>query len=226
MAMSTPACGQQPVGSEASPLLPMSCGTAHAQSERSRSGRVFKANSPMCISPDTWATPQQLQWEASPETAPAVTAQMPAAVSPTHSQMQAANLEFGFDAIQHALTGSHAKSRLASTSLADDFSASSSSTGEDKCLHGLHGSGEWMEDLELSPSQSTFADSEDVDEQQHDPFREPGDSGQDLFQKCSKDNPPPAQALLANQVSNVPTSSRCTALLSGKPFNDLQIRNG
>ena len=169
MAMSTPACGQQPPSSEASPLVPMSCcstaGNASADHPKAIAQPPF--GSPMCISPDTWATPQQLQWELSSDSLSALqdsphSAPTAHASSPTASQLQAANLHFGFDAIKGAAAsgggggggGGGARSRLASSTLADQLSeAGSSGSGEG----GFDGDADWMEDLEVtqSPSQSS-----------------------------------------------------------------------
>lgn len=162
MAMSTPACGQAPPSSEASPPVPMSCCTAGAKSTNHSNIKAPPPfGFPMCMSPDTWATPQQLQWELSAESITALSAspQVPPQVpSPTASQLQAANLEFGFDAIKAAGVGSSSagvKSRLASSTLADQLSESPSSCGDqDRAYRGFDGDAEWMEDLEVTQSQS------------------------------------------------------------------------
>ena len=164
--MSTPACGQHPSGSEVSPLFPMSCSSACVRSaEQFRPAGVPKLHSPMCISPDTWATPQQLQWETSPDGIPAITVPF-AAQLPTESQLQAANLQFGFDAIQHAATASHSKSRLASTKLADQLSESPHQMRGPRRLGVLDENAEWIDDLEATPSTSSSAEDEQVAEQQ------------------------------------------------------------
>ena len=162
MAMSTPACGQAPPSSEASPPVPMSCGAAGAKStNHSNIKAPLPLGSPMCMSPDTWATPQQLQWELSAESitalsaSPQVPSQMP---SPTASQLQAANLEFGFDAIKAAGVGSSGagvKSRLASSTLADQLPESPSSCGDqNRAYGGFDRDAEWMDDLEVTQSPS------------------------------------------------------------------------
>jgi len=162
VAMSTPACGQALPSSEASPPVPMSCCTAGAKSvKHSNIKAPLSSGSPMCMSPDTWATPQQLQWELSAEsvTALAVSPQVPSQVpSPTASQLQAADLEFGFDAIKAAgvdSSGAGVKSRLASSTLADQLSESPSGSGDrDRAYGGFDRDAEWMEDLEVTQSQS------------------------------------------------------------------------
>ncbi|DBA76995.1 TPA: hypothetical protein ACH3X1_009587 [Trebouxia sp. C0004] len=167
IAMSTPACGQAPPSSEESPPVPMSCSTAGAKStNHSNIKAPSPFGSPMCMSPDTWATPQQLQWELSAEstvtkrvTALSASPQVPPQVpSPTASQLQAANLEFGFDAIKAAGVGSSGagvKSRLASSTLADQLPESPSSCGDqNRAYGGFDRDAEWMEDLEVTQSQS------------------------------------------------------------------------
>lgn len=162
MAMSTPECGQAPPSSEASPPVPMSYGAASAKStRRSNIKAPLPFGSPMCMSPDTWATPQQLQWELSAESTTALSAssQVPPQVpSPTASQLQAADLEFGFDAIKAAGVGSSCagvKSRLASSTLADQLSESPSNSGDQDRAYGVFDrDAEWMEDLEVTQSQS------------------------------------------------------------------------
>ena len=162
MAMSTPACGQALPSSEASPAVPMSCSTGGTKpAGHFRVTALPPFGSPMCMSPDTWATPQQLQWELSSESVSALAAspQVQAdAVPPTESQLQAANLEFGLDAIKAAgasSVGAGAKSRLASSTWADELSDPASSAGDsDQGYEGLHGDAEWLEDLEVTQSQS------------------------------------------------------------------------
>ena len=172
MAMSTPACGQAPPSSEASPSVPMSCSTAGAKStNHSNIKAPLPFGSSMCMSPDTWATPQQLQWELSAESITALSAspQVPSQMSsPTASQLQAANLKFGFDAIKAAGVGSSCagvKSRLASSTLADQLSESPSSCGDrDRAYGGFDRDAEWMEDLEVTQSQSQSPPPSDAQE--------------------------------------------------------------
>ena len=162
VAMSTPECGQAPPSSEASPPVPMSCSSAGAKSTHHINIKApLPFGSPMCMSPDTWATPQQLQWELPAESVTALSAspQVPSQIpSPTASQLQAANLEFGFDAIKAAGVGSsgaNVKSRLASSTLADELSDSPSNSGDqDRVYGGFDRDAEWMEDLEVTQSQS------------------------------------------------------------------------
>ncbi|KAL0052967.1 hypothetical protein WJX82_010519 [Trebouxia sp. C0006] len=162
VAMSTPECGQAPPSSEASPPVLMSCSSAGAKSTNHINIKApLPFGSPMCMSPDTWATPQQLQWELSAESVTALSAspQVPSQVpSPTASQLQAANLDFGFDAIKAAGVGSSGagvKSRLASSTLADQLSESPSGSGDrDRAYGGFDRDAEWMEDLEVTQSQS------------------------------------------------------------------------
>ena len=167
MAMSTPACGQQPPSSGASPLIPMSCSTAGNRSvDQPRLSAMLPFGSPMCISPDNWGTPQQIQWEVSTDN-PSAGHGSPQAASqhaplPSASQLQAANLEFGFDAIKAA--GGAAKSRLASTTSAARLSESASrDDGGHMGFEGLDGNAEWMDDFEVTPSMSEDDDDADAD---------------------------------------------------------------
>ena len=168
VAMSTPECGQAPPSSEASPPVLMSCSSAGAKSTNHINIKApLPFGSPMCMSPDTWATPQQLQWELSAESVTALSAspQVPSQVpSPTASQLQAANLDFGFDAIKAAGVGSSGagvKSRLASSTLADQLSESPSGSGDrDRAYGGFDRDAEWMEDLEVTQSQSLLPSDE------------------------------------------------------------------
>ena len=190
MAMSTPACGQPLPSSGASPMVPMSCSTAGIQSANPlRNATAPVGGSPMCISPDTWATPQQLQWELSSDSLSAVqdSPQAPAkAPSPSASHLHIANLQFGLDAINDAAAAATAagtcrRSRLASSSMADHLAGLSDSEnsskrdldgcngqmgcgergsqGNNRGFDGLAEDTEWMEDLEVTPTPSQEASS-------------------------------------------------------------------
>ena len=184
MALSTPACGQVLPSSGTSSVVPMSCSTTGNQSANVlRNGAAPKMGSPMCSSPDTWATPHQLQWELSSHCLSAAqdSPQLPAkAPSPSASQLHLANLQFGLDAIKDAAAaetakaGARRRSRLASSSTMADHLAGLSETdtnSEDGCegrsgcgKRGLQSSdrgfggfaeeAEWMEDLEVTPTPS------------------------------------------------------------------------
>lgn len=185
MAMSTPACGQALPSSATSTILPMSCSTTGNQSARHlRNAAAPLAGSPMCISPDTWATPQQLQWELPSNSLPAVQdpPQPPTrAFSPSASQLHLANLQFGLDAINEAAAaaataaaGTRRRSRLASRTMADladnDTDANNIgelegcsgasggveewSQGSNRAFGGFAEDAEWLEDLEVTPTLS------------------------------------------------------------------------
>lgn len=182
MAMSTPVCGQAPPGST-SPAMPMSCSTTDLQSIDHLRNAAALFGSPMCISPDTWAMPQQLQWELSSDSLPA--AQNEAEVhapTPTASQMQAADLQFGLDAINQAsaaaankANGSLRRSRLASSTMADQLAelpndagskrqhhavdgqirgVDRESQGSDRGFGGFAEEADWLDDLEVTPTPS------------------------------------------------------------------------
>ena len=130
MAMSTPVCGQAPPSTSTSTAALMSCSTTGIQSaERLGKPTATMLGSPMCISPDTWATPQQLQWETSSESlsaAPHSPLSALRAHSPSASQVKAADLQFGLDNIKEAAAaagsiaaGKCRRSRLASSIRAD-----------------------------------------------------------------------------------------------------------
>ena len=116
----------------------------------------------MCNSPDLWATPQQLQWELSEEYhQPQNTAEQQGTVQANRwpaastSQMQAAVLEFGLDAVQSASKAP--KSRLAHLSQAysaSDQSAAPSYGSGFACGPDFNADPEYLEDFELSQSQS------------------------------------------------------------------------
>ena len=136
--MSTPACGQAPPSTGKSLVVPMSCSTAGIQSANPlRNAVASGVDSPMCISPDTWATPHQLDWKLSPHSLSAAhdSPQLPAKPpSPSASQMHIANLQFGLDAVQDAAAaetaaaGARRRSRLASSSSMADHVAGLSDT--------------------------------------------------------------------------------------------------
>ena len=184
MALSTPACGQALPSSGTTSLVPMSCSTTGIQSANPlRNGAAPGMGSPMCISPDTWATPHQLQWELSSHSLSAGqdSPQLPTkAPSPSASQLHMANLQFGLDAIKDAAAaetaaaGARRRSRLASSSTMADHVAGLSDTdtnsergldaseGQSRhanqaCDRGFGGyaeEAEWMEDLEVTPTPS------------------------------------------------------------------------
>ena len=74
-------------------------------------------------------------------------------------------MEFGFDAIQHAATASHGKSRFASSTSADQLSGSPHRTSKDECSGALDRNADWMDDLEATPSTSLSADEEAAEQQ-------------------------------------------------------------
>lgn len=189
VSMSTPACGQAPPSSGTSPVVPMSCSTAGIHSANPlRNAAASGAGSPMCISPDTWAMPHQLDWKLSPhslsaaQNSPQLLARAP---SPSASQMHAANLQFGLDAVNDAAAaetaaGARRRSRLASSSSMADHVAGLSDTdsnskedpdtsdgqlgnvrrgshGSDRGFGGYAEEAEWMEDLEVTPTPSQEA---------------------------------------------------------------------
>ena len=183
MAMSTPVCGQAPPGST-SPAMPMSCSTTGLQSvDHLRNAAPPLHASPMCISPDTWGTPQQLRWELSSDSLSAVQNEIEVqAPMPTASQMQAADLQFGLDAINQAAAaatksnGTFRRSRLASSTVADQLAevpnmqtgserehravdgqikvVEKASQGSDRGFGGFAEEADWMEDLEVTPTPS------------------------------------------------------------------------
>ena len=148
MALSTPACGQALLSSGTSSAVPMSCSTTGIQSANLlRNGAVPGLGSPMCMSPDTWATPHQLQWEPSSNSLSAAqdSPQLPAkAPTPSASQLHLANLQFGLDAIKDAAAaetaaaGAHRRSRLASSSTMADYlpGLSETDTNSERDLDG------------------------------------------------------------------------------------------
>ena len=165
MAMSTPACGQAPMSCSSQLAAPMSCASAkHSHDRPAVSHHLLaarsNASSPMCISPDLWATPQQLQWELSEEAdhgpdeqSVAVDADPVPAVS--ESQMHAAVLEFGFDAVQSA--SKVRQSRLAQLSQACSTSGQSSAPTSSSSFApepGFKADPEYLDDFELTQSQS------------------------------------------------------------------------
>ena len=185
MALSTPACGQALPSSSTSSVATMSCSTTGIQSANPvRTGVAAEVGSPMCTSPDTWATPHQLQWELSSHSLSAAqdSPQLPAkALSPSASQLHLANLQFGLDAIKDAagtaVAGARRRSRLASRSTMADHSADLSETdisserdldgserrsgcanwglqSSDRGFRGFAEEAEWMEDLEVTPTPS------------------------------------------------------------------------
>lgn len=181
MAMSTPVCGQAPMSCSSQLAAPMSCASAKLAHDRPAVSHHLlaarsNASSPMCISPDLWATPQQLQWELSEEADPssdeqnlAVDADPVPAVS--ESQMQAAVLEFGFDAVQSA--SKVRQSRLAQLSQACStpgqvgVPASSSSFAPEP---GFKADPEYLDDFELTQSQSQHpTESDDAFQPPQDP---------------------------------------------------------
>ena len=197
MTMTTPPCGQPPEKSEASPLAAMSCSTADITSaNHSHKSALPSCGSPMCMSPDTWGTPQQLQWELSteglsdmqqsPQLAP------PRAPSAIDSQLQAAHLQVSLDAMKGAAAtcSGFTKSRLASSTLADQLSRAASSDGvSDRGFGSFAGDTEWMEDLEVTQLQSPSQASE------HECGR--GEAGLEMALDCGDSNP---QEILGPQV--------------------------
>ena len=183
MALSTPACGQALPSSGTSSVVPMSCSTTGIQSANLlRNGAAFGMGSPMCISPDTWATPHQLQWELSSHSlstaqdSPQLSAKAP---SPSASQLHLANLQFGLNAIKDAAAaetaaaGARRRSRLASSSNLADLSETDTNSerdldssqelsdcarrglqSSDRGFWGFAEEAEWMEDLEVTPTPS------------------------------------------------------------------------
>ena len=167
MALSTPVCGQAPLSCSSQAVAPMSCTSVQLSNNKpglpySTLNKASNQGSPMCISPDLWATPQQLQWELSEEhdqpQSPAEqtdTIQAKRWPAASHSQLQAAVLEFGLDAVQTASKAP--KSRLANLSQADG--ASGQSLAPDCCIglacgRGFNADSEYLDDFELSQSQT------------------------------------------------------------------------
>lgn len=171
MALFTPVCGQAPLSCSSQAVAPMSCTSAHQSSSRpgllySTLGSTSNPNSPMCISPDLWATPQQLQWELSQEHhQPQNTAEQQDTIQANRwpaastSQMQAAVLEFGLDAVHSASKAP--KSRLAHLSqvysASDQATAPSYSSGV-ACGPDFNADPEYLDDFELSQSPSQPVD--------------------------------------------------------------------
>ncbi|KAL3161988.1 hypothetical protein ABBQ38_009063 [Trebouxia sp. C0009 RCD-2024] len=152
MAMSTPACGQPLSGGRTTPVVPMSCSTTGNDfASHLRHDDTPVVGSPMCISPDTWATPQQLQWELpseSPSAAPNPSQPLAKALSPSASQLHLANLQYGLDAINDAAAaataaaGTRRRSRLASRTMADqreDLSDTETATNSNSDIDGCTG---------------------------------------------------------------------------------------
>ena len=182
MAMSTPVGGQAPMSCSNQLAAPMSCASAkHSHDRPAVSHHLLaarsNASSPMCISPDLWATPQQLQWELSEEAdvSPdeqnvAVDADPVPAVS--ESQLQAAVLEFGFDAVQSA--SKVRQSRLAQLSQACSTSGQSSAPTDSSSFvpePGYKADPEYLDDFELTQSQSQHSTRSD---DASDPPQDPG----------------------------------------------------
>lgn len=151
MAMSTPACGQPLSSGRTTPVVPMSCSTTGNDSAgRLRHAATPVVGSPMCISPDTWATPQQLQWELpsdSPSVTPNSSQPLAKALAPSTSQMHLANLEYGLDAINDAAAaaataaaGTQRRSRLACRTMADQLEDLSDTDTAANSKSGLDGS--------------------------------------------------------------------------------------